>query len=129
MLNVLPTVFLGYKLGPLWITAMLLGVFNPLTIIAVGPYLAKFSEKIESLKWLMGGVLVYTIGMAFVATLNWILVLIGIVIALSVGFTADGYDVLEDLVIVTPLFMIDWDKAYEVMNEPPPEGDIGDTGQ
>ena len=55
--------------------------------------------------------------------------MIGIVIALSVGFTAAGYDVLEDLVIVTPLFMIDWDKAYEVMNEPPPEGDIGDTGQ
>ena len=55
--------------------------------------------------------------------------MIGIVIALNVGWTAAGIDVLEDLIIVTPLFMIDWDKAYEVMNEPPPEGDIGDTGQ
>ncbi len=55
--------------------------------------------------------------------------MIGIVIALNVGFTAAGYDVLEDLVIVTPLFMIDWDTAYDIMNEPAPSGDTGDTGQ
>jgi hypothetical protein len=55
--------------------------------------------------------------------------LIGIIIALNVGFTPAGYDVLEDLVIVTPLFMIDWDTAYEIMDEPPPSGDTGDTGQ
>jgi S1-C subfamily serine protease len=54
--------------------------------------------------------------------------LIGIIIALNVGFTGAGYDVLEDLVIVTPLFMIDWDTAYEIMDEPPPSGDTGDTG-
>jgi S1-C subfamily serine protease len=54
--------------------------------------------------------------------------LIGVVIALSVGFTGAGYDVLEDLVIVTPLFMIDWDTAYEIMDEPAPSGDTGDTG-
>jgi hypothetical protein len=55
--------------------------------------------------------------------------MIGIVIALNVGFTPAGYDVLEDLVIVTPLFMIDWDTAYEIMDEPAPTGDTGDTGQ
>ena len=55
--------------------------------------------------------------------------MIGIVIALNVGFTQAGYDVLEDLVIVTPLFMIDWDAAYDVMDEPPPSGDTGDTGE
>jgi S1-C subfamily serine protease len=55
--------------------------------------------------------------------------LIGIIIALNVGFTGAGYDVLEDLVIVTPLFMIDWDTAYEIMNEPALTGDTGDTGQ
>ena len=55
--------------------------------------------------------------------------MIGIVIALNVGFTPAGYDVLEDLVIVTPLFMIDWDTAYEIMDEPAPSGDTGDTGQ
>ena len=55
--------------------------------------------------------------------------LIGIVIALNVGFTGAGYDVLEDLVIVTPLFMIDWDTAYEIMDESEPTGDTGDTGE
>ena len=55
--------------------------------------------------------------------------MIGIVIALNVGFTGAGYDVLEDLVIVTPLFMIDWDTAYDIMNEPEPTGDTGDTAE
>tara|TARA_R110000824_G_scaffold45206_1_gene130854 strand:+ start:486 stop:1316 length:831 start_codon:yes stop_codon:yes gene_type:complete len=55
--------------------------------------------------------------------------MIGIVIALNVGFTGAGYDVLEDLVIVTPLFMIDWDTAYQIMKEPDPSGDTGDTGE
>ena len=55
--------------------------------------------------------------------------LIGVLIALNVGFTGAGYDVLEDLVIVTPLFMIDWEAAYEIMNAPAPAGDTGDTGQ
>ena len=55
--------------------------------------------------------------------------MIGIIIALNVGFTAAGYDVLEDLVIVTPLFLIDWDTASEIMDEPAPSGDTGDTGQ
>jgi len=55
--------------------------------------------------------------------------LIGVLIALNVGFTPAGYDVLEDLVIVTPLYMIDWDTAYDIMDEPPPESDTGDTGE
>jgi len=55
--------------------------------------------------------------------------MIGIIVALNVGFTGAGYDVLEDLVIVTPLFMIDWASAYDIMNEPPPSGDTGDTGE
>ena len=55
--------------------------------------------------------------------------LIGILIALNVGFTGAGYDVLEGLVIVTPLFMIDWDSAYEIMDAPAPINDTGDTGQ
>jgi hypothetical protein len=55
--------------------------------------------------------------------------LIGIIIALNVGFTGAGYDVLEDLVIVTPLFMIDWDSAYQIMSESAPAGDTGDTGE
>ena len=55
--------------------------------------------------------------------------MIGIVIALNVGFTPAGYDVLEDLVIVTPMFMMDWEAAYEIMDEAPIAGDTGDTGE
>jgi len=55
--------------------------------------------------------------------------MIGIIIALNVGFTGSGYDVIEDLVIVTPLFMIDWDLAYEEMEKPSAAGDTGDTGE
>ncbi len=55
--------------------------------------------------------------------------MIGIIIALNVGLTGAGYDVLEDLVIVTPLYMIDWDTAYDIMDEPPPASDTGDTAE
>jgi len=52
--------------------------------------------------------------------------LIGIVIALNVGLTGAGYDVLEDLVIITPLFMIDWETAYQIMEESSLAGDTGE---
>jgi hypothetical protein len=55
--------------------------------------------------------------------------LIGILIALNVGFTGAGYDVLEDLVIVTPLFLIDWENAYKIMEESPQGADTGDSGE
>ena len=55
--------------------------------------------------------------------------MIGIIIALNVGLTGAGYDVLEDLVIVTPLFMIDWDLTYEEMEKPSDAGDTGDTAE
>jgi len=55
--------------------------------------------------------------------------LIGIILALNVGFTEAGYDVLEDLVIILPLFKIDWDLVYATMEEPTETGDTGDTGE
>jgi hypothetical protein len=55
--------------------------------------------------------------------------MIGIVIALNVGLTSAGYDVLEDLVIVTPLFKIDWELVYGTMEEPEPLADTGDTAE
>ena len=55
--------------------------------------------------------------------------LIGIVVALNVGLTEAGYDVLEDLVIITPLFIVDWESAYEIMEEAPAATDTGDTGE
>ena len=53
--------------------------------------------------------------------------MIGIIIALNVGYTAAGYDVLEDLVIVTPLFMIDWPATYNIMDDVPIAYDTGGT--
>jgi hypothetical protein len=55
--------------------------------------------------------------------------LLGIIIALNVGLAGAGYDVLEDLVIVTPLFMIDWETAYDIMEESSPIVDTGDTAE
>lgn len=55
--------------------------------------------------------------------------LIGIILALNVGFTAAGYDVLEDLVIIMPLFKVDWAFVYETMEEPTAAADTGDTGE
>ena len=55
--------------------------------------------------------------------------LIGIVLALNVGVTGAGYDVLEDVVIVLPLFKIDWELIYDEMSEPPPPQDTGDTAE
>ena len=43
--------------------------------------------------------------------------LIGVLIALNVGYTSAGYDILEDMVIVTPLFLIDWKTAFRIMEE------------
>ena len=55
--------------------------------------------------------------------------LIGIVLALNVGFAGAGYDVLEDLVIILPLFRVDWNLVYEIMDEPLAEADTGDTAE
>ncbi|MCK5559443.1 MAG: MFS transporter, partial [Thermoplasmata archaeon] len=92
-LNVLPLVLIGFKLVPFWFTAMVLGIFNPLTIILAGPFLAKFGEKIESIKLLIGGVFVYCIGLTIIGlTLQWVMVIVGIVFA-SIGefMVAPGY--------------------------------------
>jgi MFS family permease len=92
-LNVLPMVLIGFRLVPVWFTAMLIGVFNPATIIIAGPFLVKLSERIESIRWLIGGILFYTVGLAIIGfSLQWVLVIFGIVIA-SIGefMVAPGY--------------------------------------
>ncbi len=47
-LNAMPTILFGFRRLPEWFDVMLLGVFNPFTIIALGIPLAKYIEKIES---------------------------------------------------------------------------------
>jgi MFS family permease len=84
-LTVLPLTLMGFRLVPDWFDVMLLGVFNPGTIILAGPWLLKFSEKIESVRWLIGGVFVYVIGLAIIGlTLQIHMVILGIIVA-SIG--------------------------------------------
>ena len=55
--------------------------------------------------------------------------LVGVVLALNVGFTSAGYDVLEDLVIILPLFKINWDPVYQNQDSADDTGYAGDTGE
>ncbi len=61
------TIMYGFHFLPASFPVMLLGVFNPGTIILLGIPLAKFVEKLESLKVLMLGIIVYLIGLTWVA--------------------------------------------------------------
>ncbi len=92
-ITILPLILFGYNLVPVWFSVMLLAVFNPLTIILAGPFLIKVGERIESMRLLIGGVLIYCIGLALIGlTLQWMFVIIGIILA-SIGefMLAPGY--------------------------------------
>jgi MFS family permease len=92
-LGAMPTILFGFRRLPGWFDVMLLGVFNPFTIIALGIPLAKYIEKIESMRVVLTGIMVYLIGLAIIGfTLQWTFVIVGIVIA-SVGefIVAPGY--------------------------------------
>jgi MFS family permease len=92
-LNALPLIMFGFGRLPGWFSIMLLGVFNPMTIILLGIPLAKFIEKVESMRVILAGLMIYLIGMAIIGfTLNWIMVIFGIVVV-SIGefIIAPGY--------------------------------------
>lgn len=84
----------GYRFMPIWIPVILLGVINPGTIILLGVPLAKFAEKIESIKLLIGGVFVYLIGLTLITFCLEILPLVFLgMIIYSIGefMVAPGY--------------------------------------
>ena len=92
-LNAMPTILYGFRRLPGWFDVMLLGVFNPFTIIALGIPLAKYIEKIESMRVVLTGIMIYLIGLAIIGfSLQWGFVIIGIVVA-SIGefIVAPGY--------------------------------------
>jgi len=92
-LNALPLIMFGFDRLPLLFTVMLLGVFNPMTIILLGIPLAKYIEKVESMRVILTGLMIYLIGMAIIGfTLHWITVILGIVVV-SIGefIIAPGY--------------------------------------
>ncbi len=94
MLFAIQLIGFGYRWFPTFITAMVLGIPNPLTIILLGPFISKFIEKIESMRVVLGGLLVYIIGLFIMgfSLQNWGLVITGIVIC-SIGefMVAPGY--------------------------------------
>ena len=94
MLNALPLIIFGFRWYPWFLTPMLLGVFNPLTIIALGMPLGKFSEKVESMRVLLAGLLIYLIGLTILcfSLQQWPMMIFGIII-LSIGefLVAPGY--------------------------------------
>ncbi|UCG70478.1 MAG: MFS transporter [Thermoplasmata archaeon] len=92
-LNAMPTILFGFRRLPGWFDVMLLGVFNPFTIIALGIPLAKYIEKIESMRVVLTGIMIYLFGLAIIGfTLQWTFVILGIVVA-SIGefIVAPGY--------------------------------------
>jgi MFS family permease len=92
-LNALPLIMFGFGFLPGWFSVMLLGVFNPGTIILLGIPLAKYIEKVESMRVVLAGIMVYLVGMVIIGySLKWQIVIIGIIIA-SIGefIVAPGY--------------------------------------
>jgi MFS family permease len=92
-LNALPLIMFGFDRLPGWFSIMLLGVFNPMTIILLGIPLAKYIEKVESMRVILTGLVIYLIGMVIIGfTLDWIAVIFGIVVV-SIGefIIAPGY--------------------------------------
>jgi MFS family permease len=92
-LNALPLIMFGFGFLPLWFSVMLLGVFNPGTIILLGIPLAKYIEKVESMRVVLTGIMIYLVGMAIIGySLTWQIVIIGIIVA-SIGefIVAPGY--------------------------------------
>jgi MFS family permease len=94
MLYGLPVIIFGYRWAPWFFNEMLLGVFNPLTIIALGPFISKYFEKIESMRVILAGLTIYLIGLAILGFFiqQWTIVIIGILIV-SIGefMVAPGY--------------------------------------
>ena len=92
-LNALPLIMFGFDRLPGWFDVMLLGVFNPMTIIIAGIPLARYIEKVESLRVVLAGLVIYIIGMAIIGySLQWGVVIFGIIIV-SIGefIIAPGY--------------------------------------
>lgn len=88
------TIMYGFHFLPESFPVILLGVFNPATIILLGIPLSKFVERLESLKVLILGVLVYIIGLIWVSfTMQTPLIAVWGIVIYSIGefMVAPGY--------------------------------------
>ncbi|MGA1792629.1 MAG: MFS transporter [Thermoplasmatota archaeon] len=60
----IPAYYFGFGIQPWrWFTAPLISAINPLTIVALGPFLAKYTDKFDSLKLMITGMLIFCLGL------------------------------------------------------------------
>jgi MFS family permease len=94
MLFAIQIIGYGYRWFPAFLTAMALGIPNPMTIILLGPFISKYIEKVESMRVVLGGLMVYLVGLTILgySLQQWQWIIVGIIIA-SVGefMVAPGY--------------------------------------
>ncbi|UCH89864.1 MAG: MFS transporter [Thermoplasmata archaeon] len=84
----------GYRWVPGWFTPIVYAIFNPMTIVLAGPFISKYIEKVESIRVIIAGVLVYLIGLMILGygAADWRSLVFGIVIMSAGEFmVAPGY--------------------------------------
>jgi MFS family permease len=62
----LPLYMMNFKIMPVWFTTLLLATINPGTIIVLGPFLAKYTEKYPSLQLMIAGIFIFMIGLLII---------------------------------------------------------------
>ncbi|MBN1389901.1 MAG: MFS transporter [Candidatus Thermoplasmatota archaeon] len=76
----IPAYYFGFGIQPArWFTAPLISAINPLTIITIGPILAKFTDRFDSLKLMITGMLIFSAGLFIIGMIPlWYAMAIGI---------------------------------------------------
>jgi len=82
----LPAYYTGFGLKPFArFEAPIMSAFNPLTIVILGPFLSRFTDRFESLKLMIIGMLIFCSGLLILGMMPaWYTMMIGIVI-FSIG--------------------------------------------
>lgn len=82
----LPIYYVEFGIKPWgWFEAPLMSAINPLTIVALGPFLSKFMDRFQSLKLMIVGMFTFSFGLLLLGTIPiWQAMAIGIVI-FSIG--------------------------------------------
>jgi MFS family permease len=81
----LPLYMVQFKIMPGWFTPLLLATINPGTIIIVGPFLAKYMEKLPSIQMMIIGNCIFMTGLIILGTFLTPLGLFIGIIMFSVG--------------------------------------------
>ena len=82
----LPIYYVQFGIKPWsWFEAPLMSAFNPLTIVALGPFLAKFMDRFQSLKLMIAGIFLFCIGLLLLGTIPIWYFMIGGIIIFSIG--------------------------------------------